>query len=196
MLVIVLAFRMWNQKEEIKEIAGFCAGSLIGYGIGLILFRTIIMVPVNDYVSSSLPNLNNLVPCFLENLIKYYTLVKSDFKTVWLLLIFALVAGYVWTMVHESKQKKYLSFIMALLSVALMLLLCFGIYPLLETPLFQPRAMYGFGVFASIMGIIAVEKKACIPFKLSVLVLSWMFFVFAFTYGNSLYVQKEYAAGL
>lgn len=37
-----------------------------------------------------------------------------------------------------------------------------------------------------------MEKKACIPFKLSALILSWMFFVFAFTYGNSLYVQKEY----
>ncbi|MDO4333243.1 MAG: glucosyltransferase domain-containing protein [Eubacteriales bacterium] len=193
MIVIALALRMWSQKDKIKTVAEFCIRSLIGYGIGMILFRTIIMVPVDDYVSSALPDWKNLIPCFFKNLMEYFNLVRKDFKTVWLLLIFVLIIGYIWTTVQESKQKKYLSFIMASLSVILMLLLCFGIYPMLETPLFQPRAMYGFGVFVSVMGIIAVEKRACIPFKLPVLVLSWMFFVFAFTYGNSLNVQKEYA---
>lgn len=192
MLVIVLALRMWNQKEKIEEIGRFCVRSLMSYGAGLILFRAIIMMPVNDYVSSSLPDLKNLAPCFLKNLIKYYTLVKGDFKTVWLLLIFACAIGYVWSIVHKSKQKKYMSFVMALLSVVLMLFCCFGVYPVLETPLFQPRAMYGFGVFVSVMGIMAAEGKGGMPFKLSALMLSWMFFAFAFTYGNSLYVQKEY----
>ena len=71
-------------------------------------------------------------------------------------------------------------------------LICFGIYPALATPVFAPRAMYGFGILLAIFGITAAEGEKNIPCKVPAAVLSWLFLVFSLTYGNALRVQKDY----
>ena len=72
-----------------------------------------------------------------------------------------------------------------------MSLISFGVYSLLAKPLFAPRAMFGVGVFLAVISVYAVDMGFA-PVKLVMAVLSWTFFVFSFTYGNALSVQKEY----
>lgn len=193
MLVILLALRMWNRGACIKDTALFCIKSAAGYCMGLVYFKLVLMRPVDaGYVSNALPSVSELLPNTLENLAQYYSLVLTDFKPLWLIVLGFLAAGFLVVSVCTSHRRRGPAALMSLLALVLMLLLCFGIYPVLRDTLFAPRAMYGFGMFVTAMGVVTAEGRKRIPSKLPVLALSWMFFVFAFTYGNALNYQREY----
>lgn len=192
MIVILLILRMWYAGEPVKRIGIFCLQSVLGFGVGIGFFKFVIMIPANRDVSNALPAIKDFLPNFIENLKDYYVLVKNDFKVWWLFLILAMAVIFVLRCTWSSKQNKAVSFVLASLAVGLFGLLCFGMYPALLLPQYAPRAMYGFGIMITILSIVIAEKGQCFLYKMPAIVLSWTFFVFAFTYGNALYVQKEY----
>jgi hypothetical protein len=74
MLVILLALRMWSRKEDCKRIVRFCVDSIIGYCVGILIYKFFIMTSTNEgaYVSNSLPKIKDFIPNFCNNLIQYY----------------------------------------------------------------------------------------------------------------------------
>ena len=192
-LVIALALRMWSRREPIREVWQFCLKSAAGYVLGLLFFKQVLMVPADtSYVGNSLPAAGELIPHFLKNLGTYYSLVLSDFKPFWLAVATLMILAFFVRTVRDSRQKRLPAAAMTAAALAFMGLLCFGLYPALASTVFAPRAMYGFGVLLAVFGITAAEGKQGIPLKLPAVVLSWVFFVFSFTYGNALSVQKAY----
>ncbi len=192
MFVILLCMKRWNQKEDIGGILKFASVSIAAYFSGLLLYKTFLMPERERYVSTSLPSLKDIIPSTIFNLKKYYFLVISDFKKEWLVLLFLLCVAFVFVMVRDSKQKKYVSFLVSVISLALLLLLAFGMYPVLAKPLWHPRAMYGFGVFIVLIGISISTAQKIYSAKLVNFLLAWCFFVFSFTYGNALEIQNNY----
>lgn len=193
MLVIALALKQWNEGGKFRDSLSFCLKSLAGYGLGLVYFKAILMRPANaGYVSNAMPGVGELIPNTLTNLGRYFAYVKSDFKPYWLVLVVLIALGFLWVTVGKTRRKKWVSGAVSLAALVLMGVLCFGIYPMLATPLFEPRGMYGFGVFIAIIGAVAVRGRGNVPGKLPGIVLAWAFFVFSFTYGNALDLQKEY----
>ena len=195
MLVAVLALKRWNQQEDWKSILRFVVISAVGYLIGMLIFAVAIMKPVDEYVSNSILPLAELLPITFLNLKKYYYYVFTDFKKEWLLLFAALCAGFVYVCVRESRQKWYLAFAMSCAVLLMLLGMAFGLYPVLANPLYAPRAMYGFGVFLAFIGIYTASangRRSYVFGKIACFALCWCFFVFSFTYGNALYVQKTY----
>jgi hypothetical protein len=95
-------------------------------------------------------------------------------------------------MVSISKCHHLLGTLLSVLALLGMIILCFGLYPALEKPLYATRAMYGFGVFLTLLMATIAERGNAIFAKASVVLFSWIVFVFAFTYGNALSIQKEY----
>ena len=76
-----------------------------------------------------------------------------------------------------------------------------GFIPLALGPLrvlLRPRLLKIAGIMAALImlllvfGMTAAEGKKRFSLKIPAVVLSWIFFVFAFTYGNALSVQKDY----
>lgn len=191
MLVILIALRLWCEGEKLRKIVGFCALSAGSYGLGLVLFQQFILRPEKTY-AGSVASLSSLLPTLTFNYRKFYGLVLTDFKLFWLLLIATLAVGLLIKIVVFTKQKKVATAILGLVSLFLMALLCFGVYPALEDASFDPRAMYGFGVMTALLAVAVAEGKRLPVFKLTALALSWVFLVFALTYGNALYVQREY----
>ncbi len=193
MLVILLALRMWCGGQPFREAVRFCLRSAAGYGLGMVYFKMIIMKPADaGYVSNALPEVGRLLPNLLENLGRYYRLVLTDWKLLWLLLTLAVAVCFVWKLVRESKRGRLPTLAMALLALGLMGVLAFGVYPALASPLFAPRAMYGFAVLVALLAVCCGEGKRGMVGKACALVLSWAFFVFGFTYGNALSQQKAY----
>lgn len=191
--VILLALRMWNRGEDMKSTVSFCMKSAAGYGIGLVYFKMVLMRPADaGYVSNSLPPMNRMASTVFGNLRGYYGLIFQDFKPIWLIAVCLLLIGFVVRTVSMSARKKSVSLVLTLFALALMGLLSFGLYSFLESTLFAPRAMYGFGVLIALLGIATAEGKPFVVAKVPILVLSWLFFVFSFTYGNALNYQKEY----
>lgn len=189
MFAIIMTFVMWSKRENLNKILKFVGSAMIGYLLGLIIFKFYIMLPVNKYVSS---NITTNITLIVENYKKYFKLIKSDFKPEWILLICILYLCFIYKSVRNSEQNKILTFIISFFMVIILNIISLGLYPILEKPLFSPRAMYGFGVCISLIATyIAVSDKFIIG-KLISTVTFWVFFVFAFTYGNALYQQQEY----
>lgn len=192
-LVILLAVGLWNQGGSFRDSVGFCLRSAAGYGLGLVYFKLVLMRPADaGYVSNAMPSLNRLLPTMVENLKRYYHYVLTDMKSWWLVLILLIGVLFLGVMIHSSRQKRWLSALVSTLALGAMAALCFGLYLALETPLFAPRAMYGFGVLIVALNITVCRNQRFSWKKLPTVVLAWAFFVFSFTYGNALNVQKEY----
>lgn len=183
-------------KKENRYIIQFLGKSVLGYALGMLYFIVVIMVPTDPTItvsSNHLPEVSKFVPNLFQNLFHYYKLVLTDFKPIWILIfvIMVVLAGIV--CVSCSKQNKIMSVIMFIFYLVASLFICFGFYIALEQSPYAPRAMYGIGVFISLIALFVVgntkKQSLYIPFVL----LSWAFIVFAFIYGNALKMQKEYA---
>jgi len=191
MLVIFICIRRWNEADEQKKIGKFLLVSILAYGTGIAIFRIFIMEPVESYVSSSIPPVRELVPLVIRNLNQYLWYIRSDYPKMWKVLIFMLCVLFVFAMGYKSKRKKFAACLLAICALAAMGLMSFGIYPLLEAPLYAPRAMYGAGVFLAVIGVYVTSMDLALM-KIPAVVLGWVFFVFTFTYGNALHMQNEY----
>ena len=192
-LVIAIALRMWNRRQPWRETVGFVLQSAAGWGLGLLFFKLVIMIPADaGYVANSLPPMGELIPNFFANLKGYYDLIRADFKPFWLVLAVLMAVGFLLRSILGSRRNKAAAAAVTAGAFLLMGLVCFGIYPALATPVFAPRAMYGFGILLAVFGITAAEGEKGIACKLPAAMLAWLFFVFGFTYGNALNVQKDY----
>lgn len=195
MIVILLMVRMWCKGETLKKAGMFCLKSMAGFGLGIALFKLILMTPVEaSYVTGRLggDNIKELAMTVYSNLKQYYALIKEDMKPFWLFLIFVIAIGFLWTTARSSERNRVLSFIVTAIGLFLMGILCFGVYPALSKTLFEPRAMYGFGVLITLTGICVAEGRGSLLFRVPLFLLGLAFGVFSFTYGNALYSQKEY----
>lgn len=193
MFVVLLCLVMWGENKEIKDILIFIFISIIAYIIGLAIFKLFIMVPITTYVSNDLPSIQNIVPSTILNLKEYFSYILNDFKQSWLIIIGFLYMCFIVVFTYNSKRNRIKSFLLAIIGLTILTCLSFGIYPILKSPLFSPRAMYGFGVTLSLISIYIVMNTKNIIGKVFVFILFWFFFVHAFIYGNALIQQEEYA---
>ena len=192
-LVIAVMLQMWNRGERFREIMAFCGRSAAGYGLGMVYFKLVIMKPASaGYVSNAMPEGIGLISHTIDNFKHYYSLILTDFRPVWMILALLTAVVFAGITVHRSRRNKLAAGALTLLCIGLMLLLCFGLYPVLESALFSPRAMYGFGVLLAIFGVSVAKGWGRMSVKLPALLLSWAFFVFSFAYGNALDLQKNY----
>lgn len=197
MVVISLALARWNQKEDFRTVLKFALISAATYCAGLLFFRLVIFHPIMDdtYVSSSIFPVNRLIRGTLFNIKTYYKLILSEFRPLWMILIGLITASYLVLAVVQSRRSKAASLGVSLLALMAMFGVVFGVYTVLEKTLFDPRAMYGFGVLIAVMAIQCcgsrvLKKKYLV--KLACVYLSWSFIVFSFTYGNALNEQQRY----
>lgn len=192
-VVILLALRMWNKGMPFRDMMCFCFRSAAGYFLGVLYFKLVIMKPADaGYVSNALPEASGLIVTVLQNYAIYFSHIFRDFKIFWHLLALLTASSFVYLTLRHTCQKKAAALSISLVALILMLPLCLGIYPMLASPLFSPRAMYGYGVLLTLLCIVTVEGIEYIPLKVPALVLSWVFFVFSLTYGNALSLQKDY----
>lgn len=193
MLVVLLAIRRWTAGEQIKQVLQFIAVSAAGYLLGIGLFRFVLMSDTFAYASTEAASLAQLFPCILSNYKKYIVHILRDFKPEWLFACFLVCVCFLWAVISQSKQSKLAVLVITGIAMLGMFLLSYGAYAFLVSPIFAARAMYGFGCLIAFLGIFAVANapKAC-PAKAVTLVLSWMFFVFSFIYGNAWSVQSKY----
>ena len=192
LIVLVLCFQYWNEKQKMnKEIYLFIIRAIFSYGLAMIVFKLFLMKPLNTYASDEMFSLHQFIPGFLGNLKNYFGLLFNDFNPIWIIFILFILIFFIAKSLRMSRQKKVLAFLGSIFLIALLFVFSYGLYLALSSPLFAPRALYGFGVLLAILSIYTVyayKKIAVIP----ALALSWCFFTFAFSYGNALADQMRY----
>lgn len=188
MLTALLCFCQWNRGRSIKDVFRFWLVSASGYCLGLVVFRILFATNTYSYVDSSISL--GMLP---ENLSEYFACIRMDFKPWWLMLIALIAAFFVYAAVRDTAvTSPTLSGLLAAVTMLVMLLLSYGAYSVLEKPWTDPRSMYGFGVFIALISVYASGAKRLYPAKLACFCLSWVFFVFAFVYGNALADNQRY----
>ncbi|MBR3263651.1 glucosyltransferase domain-containing protein [Candidatus Saccharibacteria bacterium] len=194
MLVAIIAIKEWSTKENNKEILKFILISVGIFLVTLLVFQKILMKPRDAYASNSLPAISELAPTFFSHLGQYFSLVFSDFKILWLVMMGLIGVFFVFLFVVNSKRNKVASLVIAMMGGCAIIVLAFAFYAVLDKPLYATRAMYPLGASLAIMGIYVAsgEKKMGVVLKVPMAVLVWCFFVFAFTYGNALKEQNIY----
>lgn len=191
MLTALLCFRQWNKDRPFKDTIRFGLVSAFSYCCALIVFR-ITFPPVNAVASAYVDYAFSLKQ-FPENLRTYFSYIRSDFKPWWLALIALIAASFIYAAVRDTARKpRVLSGLLAAVTLLVMFPLSYGAYGVLVSPWWQPRSMYGFGVFIAFIGVYASGARRVYPAKLACLCLSWAFVVFAFVYGNALSENQRY----
>jgi len=193
LIMLILAFNDWNKKRKTNsEIMYFLGRATFSFCIAMAIFRFFLMRPYDpSYASTAMFPILQLFPGILTNLRNYVNLINGDFGFIWKALIGIILCFFIVKSFRISVQNKISSFIAAIVLLCLLFSLSYGVYIVLENPLFKPRSMYGFGILLAIISIYVVNEFNK-PAKIFVLALSWSFLVFAFSYGNALADQKRY----
>ena len=195
MLVFFLAAKRWNEEKgkNTKEVLKFVGFSAAVFLIALLVFKFLLMKPRDAYASNSLPELQNFIPEFFSHLGTYISLVFSDFRILWLVLIGVIIVAFVGLFIYRSKKSKITAAVVGLVSLLLMFIMAFFFYAVLDKPLYATRAMYGVGAFIAMISLYVVGSKGKEwLLRIPVTVLTYCFIVFALTYGNALKEQNEY----
>lgn len=193
LIVTILCFQDWNSREKPnKKIFSFIGTAVLAFCFSMLIFRFFLMKPADYYVSNAMHPVSHIILGAFSNIKEYTMIIHHDFGIIWKTAIAFVLLFFITKSIHVSLQKKLLSFFISILVIGISFVLSFGVYSLLITPLFAPRAMFGFGAFLAILGIYVVSnyKKIAI---VSAIALSWCLFTFAFSYGNALADQARYA---
>jgi hypothetical protein len=191
-LAVFLFLVDWAAGDDVASRAKSLGVAAAAYLAALLVFKLVLMAPVDGYVSTSVGGDAGLVATALSNYRTYGQLFVEDFKTQWLVL--AALAGVVCAaeLVARSRRNRLATAGLCLAGFAFMCLYALGVYPFLSNTLLSARAMYGIGACIGIWCMYA----ACLPrsffAKLPAVALAWLFFVFAFTYGNALSAQSQW----
>ena len=195
LLVVILCFQYWNNREKsYKEILSLLGTAAFAFCFALLFFRFFLTrsEALNEYsFSTAIHPLPHMFSGILNNIKGYTTIIGQDFGIIWKIGIALVCIFFITKSVRTSARKKTASFFISMLVMILSFLLSYGFYYLLANPFFAPRALFGFGIFLSVICIYVVSnyKKIAV---VTVLALNWCFFVFAFSYGNALADQARY----
>lgn len=181
-------------KTLIKRQAIFALITLISYAAALLVYRLFLMSEVPPYASADLEASRALVQVVLDNFAVYAQNVVSDFHKVTLFVCLIMFVGFVLSASVGPKYQgaRLRNFSIALVSGLLMLVVSLGVYPLLSAPLFEPRGMYGLGIFLSLIALKSCSAEGMRLFKLAALYIGCIIIIFSFKYGNALSVQNEW----
>lgn len=217
MLLIFIVMKDWSLGiQKNKEIVKNIVISAAVFLATLLVFQKVLMTTRDVYVSNEIPEISDFFPPLLQHLGHYFELVFSDFRLLWLVLIGVLMILFVILYVVRAKKNKILACVFGVIGLFLMVLMTYVFYAALDKPLYTTRAMYAIGALISIVGVYIVSggvakkvvkkvtsKRTEMSLKFSisvdeiilaipVIILSWCFFAFAFTYGNALKEQDTF----
>jgi len=193
-IVVILCFQAWNNREKNKkEILFFIGSAAVAFCFALLFFKFFLMIPhIDVYTSTKTLPFSSIIVGLLSNIKHYALVVNHDFGLIWKIGIVLVLLFFIIKSVQQSKQRKIFSLIVSFVVIGLSFILSYGLYSLLATPVYHPRALTGFGVLLSILCIIIVSDYKKIA-SVVVIALNWCFFIFAFSYGNALADQARYA---
>jgi len=194
-ITLALSFNDWNGKrKDNREILLFLGQAVLSFCTAMVIFKLFLMRANSAYdISNAMFSITQIIPGTLDNIKTYTMNINHDLSLIWkagIVLVFVL---FIIKSTYRSGQKKPASFFASILVISLSFIASYGAYSLLMKPLYADRAMFGFGVFLSILCVYVVSdfKKIAV---ITVLALNWCFFTFAFSYGNALADQKRYAS--
>lgn len=191
MIVALTLLQELIKGEDRRSILKEIVTSVLGFILGMVIFKAFLLKPGDTAVYSS----DQFVNGVRENYRQYLKLISGDFRKVWLLLIFLIILAFLWRETRYASENGYPAWKALLFAVIIMtfcLLVMFGVNPILVRFADDTRCMLGVGIFIAAIAIVAASGNKTIIQKLLPILLFWCWFTFSFTYGNAMAEQKRY----
>ena len=199
------------EKRSFKQSAIFLAIC----GANLIVATLLYKLTINDHYrlvedSYALPTIIPLNSHFFvgiwANLCAYLTTIFNDLKNmpyIWLVALIAML--FVINITIRTNRPKIATIFATIAFIALGIILSYGLYLVLQKPLFAPRAFYGFNAFIAIISIANISLlnrtdshtiHKILHFTSATISVITAYFLISFAniYGNALKKQDEYLA--
>lgn len=193
LIVIFILFIRFLHKDDFHNLTHFAFSSAGAYLCGLAFFKFFILpTSSGGYRSTSVLPANGFIKGMISNYFTFFFRLVSTLPSIWLYVILAMVVLFLFVAIAKSSQPRGISFFSSVLYLVLSAILMWGVFPVLADPPIGPRSMYGFGVFLAVLQLYVVSNSSSKYHHLLPVVIGWLFFIFSFTYGNALNVQKEY----
>ncbi len=202
-LSIYFAFFAFSlEKKSFKESIIFLSICAMNLVVAVVAYKLIALKPVSEYVvayvsDKMLPLNSHFFMGLLANLTTYLTTFYNDLKnTAYIWLIALMSICFVINITIRSNHSKILSIFTSIAFLIIGLCLSFGLYVVLDAPLFEPRAFCGFNAFIAVIAIanISVKSNKFIHYVSIALAIITAYFLISFAniYGNALKKQDEY----
>ena len=153
-IILSLYFALF-MSADFKQRAGFlgiCALNLI---IASALYKlTITPIPSNTYATDAIIPLSAFFTGIAHNLAQYFTTIFSDFKQtpyIWLIALNCVL--FVLNAIFCKNRRIY-----AILFLAFGFCASYGLYLVLQSPLWEPRAFYGLN---ALIAVICITNASC-----------------------------------
>lgn len=202
LMAIFIFFRMWLSKKNIKDMFIFAGISIACFVVSALFFKFFLM---NQFAGDSVHRgtgiaLNSSIVTTIITNLKMYLAQTSflKFGNIWIrIFTAAVIVLFPVSAALVSKRNKAAAVFFSVAVMAVMYLLSFGAYLVLEQPLLSSRAYMGFDALIAIIALFDISsvfssghaKKITV---VSVWCLFYGFAVFTTVYGNILLKQKEY----
>ncbi len=194
LMAVFLLFHKWVKGCELRNVLKKLVMSFAVFSSALLFYKIFLLTPLKaGYVDPNVSKSVKILSIFTKNVVAYFSHLKSDTIICWQVLVLMLVIAYVISLTISSERNKILTVIIGILVVSVASVASYGIFLILNKPLFAPRGMYGIGILVTIISVNAlslIDKN--ILAKILCFVLSWCLFIFVCTYGNALFQQQHY----
>ena len=160
-IILSLYFALF-MRADFKQSAGFlglCALNLI---IASLIYKlTITPIPSNTYSTDAIIPPSAFFNGLAQNLAQYFATIFSDLKqTPYIWLIALNCALFVGNAVLYGSRRIYATF-KAALFLTLGFCASYGLYLVLESPLWEPRAFYGLNALIAVICIANISLLFC-----------------------------------
>ncbi len=205
-LSLYFAFSLYFlEQRSFKESAIFLAICAMNLIMASLFYKIIIVQPINEYVvqyaSDKMIPLDSLFIGICANLSAYLTTIFNDLKQTPYICLIALIATlFVINTAIRTNRNKIATIFATIAFLLLGICLSYGLYLVLQKPLFEPRAFYGFNAFIAVLCIATITHSAPPNLQkilhyiscVAVVVMAYFLISFANIYGNALKKQDEY----
>ncbi len=193
--IVVMAAAMhlakrWSEGEATGGVLARLLAAVAAFVLTTLFYKTFLVADVHYYVDTGIATL----PQMIRNVSQFLCRVGEDAAPSWKVMAAVLGLGFACSLAGRSARPRWLVLLLAIPFLAGCGVASYGAYIALQTPLYHPRALAGFGVFAAIAAVVAVNGgwRGAWVARLAAAALAWSLLVFALTYGNALAEQKRY----
>ncbi|ABR74541.1 hypothetical protein CBG46_10270 [Actinobacillus succinogenes] len=193
-ITICYAMNLYINEDKSKNIIKFILLSGVIFAISSLLYKLFIVNEINAYVSSSALPRSKLIEGVIKNFTIYHNDIYNNFRTtvigkigITLIVLFPFLLA--------AHTKKFKNLLIGSLTLLLAYTLSFGLYTILDKPLFAARAFTGIGSLFSIIIILLSTFKIKYIFPIyTILIFSFNYCLLTISnsYGNILKAQDSF----
>lgn len=185
-------FIHWNKGKLWQWCINRLTASFVAFLSACAFFKLFLAQERNTYVSTEIADVDSIFNIVLQNIRTYFSYLYSDSNIFWVVIYGSLFLVCVYAAVRGTCRNKVIVVILTVLLLYGGLILSYGGYLVLKKPLFEPRAMFGFGAFLSLVSLIVVRftnRKSIVSLILLPLCISYL--MFGITCGKAMYEQQK-----